>query len=321
MTRLDLAPGAYDEISSARIPGCVDALTQSIPALTTHACSLGYPGGFITRLREGTYAPHIIEHVAIALQNAIGHDVAHGKTRRGNAEGEYTIVFEHEHAGAGLRAAALAVDLVAHAFAGGPVPAMSALTELRAIATLPNDPLPDRAVRVGITGGTLRSETREELIRRGPFPDADLVDVSPGYLLNAGLPYAHSDLAIILDATPGDVSARYRDPERARTLVSVLADAIPEEAPVVCPADDAALHRYLLDHGHQLALCLATGRPLKAHREMANAIAWLEADQIAIERSGIRTVAYLDPRSPALPQLAAALAVALLGSDVSTGHG
>ena len=48
----------------------------------------------------------------------IGHDVGYGRTRGGDVEGEYTLVFEHMHEGVGLRAAALALETVQQAFAG-----------------------------------------------------------------------------------------------------------------------------------------------------------------------------------------------------------
>ena len=57
--------------------------------------------------------------------------------------------------------------------------------------------------------------------------DALLIDVAPGYLLQAGLPYAHSDIAIILDATSHRRARALRGRERAARLVGILADAVP----------------------------------------------------------------------------------------------
>src|SRR5919202_6267167 len=110
VTRMDLAVGTYEDISSAQVPGFTEALRAALPGLVEHRCSIGERGGFITRLRRGTYAPHIIEHVALELQLMIGHDVGYGKTRGGDVLGEYTIVIEHLHSGVGLRAAALALE-------------------------------------------------------------------------------------------------------------------------------------------------------------------------------------------------------------------
>src|SRR5262245_37889046 len=47
--------GVLEEFPSNKIPGFVDALVGMLPTLEDHACSLGRRGGFITRLREGTW--------------------------------------------------------------------------------------------------------------------------------------------------------------------------------------------------------------------------------------------------------------------------
>src|SRR5688500_15699607 len=194
VTRMDVTIGAYDEISSAHVPGVTAALVTAMPGLVEHRCSIGERGGFITRLRRGTYAPHIIEHVALELQGLIGHDVGYGRTRGGDQPGEYTIVFEHRSDVVGMRAAALALDAVQRAFAGTLDSVESAVAELRVIASQPAvQPLRARVV-CGITGGARRGETRDELTRLGVGVDADVVvDVAPAYILQAGLPYAHSE--------------------------------------------------------------------------------------------------------------------------------
>ena len=118
VTRLDLVVGRYDDISSADVPGVLDSLRRAMPGLIEHRCSIGQRGGFLQRLARGTYAPHIIEHVALELQVMAGLQVGYGKTRGGDAPGEYTVVFEHRHEQAGLRAGALALEIVQRAFGG-----------------------------------------------------------------------------------------------------------------------------------------------------------------------------------------------------------
>src|SRR6478672_4953791 len=140
VTRLDIAVGAYEDISSADVPGFTEALVSAMPGLEEHRCSIGERGGFITRLERGTYAAHIVEHVALELQTMIGHDVGYGRTRGGDAEGEYTLVFEHLHEGVGLRAAALALETVQQAFAGTLNGVDHAVAELSALAATPDVP-------------------------------------------------------------------------------------------------------------------------------------------------------------------------------------
>ncbi|HEV2641177.1 MAG TPA: hypothetical protein VGT98_00645, partial [Candidatus Elarobacter sp.] len=64
-----------------------------------------------------------------------------------------------------------------------------------------------------------------------------------------GLPYAHSDVAIILDANPTDVPPRYRDTERAARLMSIVADAVPRGGVVICPADAYLIRDLVRDAG------------------------------------------------------------------------
>jgi cyanophycin synthetase len=106
--------GVLEEFPSNRIPGFVDALVELLPTLEDHACSLGRRGGFITRLRDGTWVGHVAEHVALELQNLAGTDVRHGKTRGTGEYGRYNVIFEYREEQVGIEAGRMAVDLVNH---------------------------------------------------------------------------------------------------------------------------------------------------------------------------------------------------------------
>jgi len=82
--RLEVDLGPLEEWPSAKLgPAFIDRLIEALPGLHEHGCSYGEPGGFIRRLREdeGTWMGHILEHVAIELQNVAGEPVTFGKTR------------------------------------------------------------------------------------------------------------------------------------------------------------------------------------------------------------------------------------------------
>src|SRR6476661_5520073 len=190
--RMDLVVGAYEDISSADVPGFTEALVAALPGLEEHRCSIGERGGFITRLNRGTYAPHIIEHVALELQTMMGHEVGYGRTRGGDVEGEYTLVFEHAHEQVGLRAAALALETVQQAFDLVLESVDAAVAELTAIGTAPDTPPLHHRVLCGVTGGDGRAEAQRLLRDQLADPSSIVVDVSPGYLLQCGLPYARS---------------------------------------------------------------------------------------------------------------------------------
>ncbi len=313
VTRVDLAPGAYDDISSAAVPGFTGALLAALPGLWEHRCSVGERGGFAARLRDGTYAPHIVEHVGLELQTMAGHDVGYGRARGGDRPGEYTVVFEHLHAEVGLRSAALALEIVQRALAGTLDGVAGAVAELEALARAPDAPPLRHAVRCGVTGGGDRGAVRAEMLRRGVGAAERVVDVSPAYLLNAGLPYSASDVAVILDAEPRDVPERYRDPEMARKLVSVLADAVPAGGPAVVPAGEWDVHERAADAGCRLAVFADAGRLSARDARAAHAAAVVRGGRIVLECGGDSADGGpLDPGAPAAPQLAGALAVLAL---------
>jgi cyanophycin synthetase len=106
--------GSLEEFPSNAIPGFVDALIGLIPSLEDHACSLGRRGGFLTRLRDGTWAGHVAEHIALEFQNLAGTDVRHGKTRSAGKRGQYNVIYEFREEQVGIEAGKMAVGLVNH---------------------------------------------------------------------------------------------------------------------------------------------------------------------------------------------------------------
>ncbi|WP_119153026.1 cyanophycin synthetase [Caldimonas tepidiphila] len=84
--------GELEESPSNTIPGFVDRLVAWLPSLHAHHCSVGAPGGFIQRLRDGTWPAHILEHVTIELQNLAGMQTRFGKARETGVRGVYKLV-------------------------------------------------------------------------------------------------------------------------------------------------------------------------------------------------------------------------------------
>ncbi|MFT4197528.1 MAG: cyanophycin synthetase [Pseudoxanthomonas sp.] len=132
--RLELDLEALEDWPSARLgPGFVDALLAALPGLAEHGCSYREPGGLVRRLREGegTWLGHVLEHVAIELQNEAGEQVTFGKTRSaGEARpGVYNVIYEYAQREEGIAAGELALKLLTSL-----VP-----QELRGSETLPED--------------------------------------------------------------------------------------------------------------------------------------------------------------------------------------
>jgi cyanophycin synthetase len=114
MIRIQADIGALEEWPTNRLPGFTEKLLELLPSLSEHTCSLGKPGGFLMRLKEGTWMGHVIEHIAIELQVLAGMDVTRGKTRSVKGkERHYNIMYSYIHEEAGLCAGRIALDLVA----------------------------------------------------------------------------------------------------------------------------------------------------------------------------------------------------------------
>ena len=93
-----------------------DGLQRALPSLAAHGCSYREAGGFIRRLteEEGTWMGHIMEHVALEIQNIAGSGVSFGRTRSAGEPGIYNMVYAYKQRDVGLEAGHLALRLLMH---------------------------------------------------------------------------------------------------------------------------------------------------------------------------------------------------------------
>jgi len=154
LTVLDLED--LDGVASNSVPGFIDGLLRLLPTLHRHRCSVGHPGGFVERLRDGTYMGHIVEHVTLELQCLAGSPAGFGRTRKlGKTPGLYHVVCTYQLEPVAKEAFRIAVDLVtalAHARQfdpGAPLGALKDTASRRTIGTSTASVL-DAAARRGI---------------------------------------------------------------------------------------------------------------------------------------------------------------------------
>ncbi len=115
--RLELDLGALEQWPTVKLgAGFTDGLLAALPGLADHGCSYREAGGFIRRMREdgGTWLGHVLEHVAIELQNIAGEDVTFGRTRSisDDRPGVYSVVYEYIQKEEGVAAGELALKLL-----------------------------------------------------------------------------------------------------------------------------------------------------------------------------------------------------------------
>ncbi len=110
--QLTIDIGELEERPTDKIDGFTDRLVELIPTLQEHQCSLGRRGGFIERMRDGTWMGHVMEHVALELQSLAGSEVARGLTRSTERSGVYNVVYQYHQRDLGLAAGELSRRLL-----------------------------------------------------------------------------------------------------------------------------------------------------------------------------------------------------------------
>ena len=150
----DVRLGAFEQVSSADLPGFTDRLLEMLPTLHAHPCSRGASGGFVERLRDGTHIPHILEHVALELQTLAGSDVSFGRIVASGDEGGWWVIVAYDEEDVGIRAMREAVRLVRAAITGDAVDMNALVVDLEDLY---------EAVRLGPSTAAIV----EEAVRRG----------------------------------------------------------------------------------------------------------------------------------------------------------
>ena len=122
--------GILEDSPSNTIPGFYERLTAWIPTLVEHRCGIGERGGFLERLREGTWPGHILEHVTIELQNLAGMQSGFGKARSTGVRGVYKVVVRSRNEQVSHAALHAARDLILAAIHDKPFDVATAVAGL-----------------------------------------------------------------------------------------------------------------------------------------------------------------------------------------------
>ncbi|MEK6596068.1 MAG: acetate--CoA ligase family protein, partial [Pseudomonadota bacterium] len=90
--------GQLEDFPSDTIPGFYERLSEWLPSLIEHRCSYEERGGFLRRVKEGTWPCHILEHVTLELQNLAGMRGGFGRARETSVRGVYKVALSAWHA-------------------------------------------------------------------------------------------------------------------------------------------------------------------------------------------------------------------------------
>jgi len=125
--------GMLEDHPSDTIAGYYERLSAWLPGLIEHRCSVGERGGFLQRLKRGTWAGHVMEHVSLELQTLAGIDdkfFGFGRARETSERGVYKVVISTPDEVIGRTALTAARDLVMAAMNDEPFDVQAVVDEL-----------------------------------------------------------------------------------------------------------------------------------------------------------------------------------------------
>ncbi|PLC48973.1 cyanophycin synthetase [Pollutimonas subterranea] len=126
--------GELEDYPSNTIPGFYERLSAWLPSLIEHRCSVGERGGFLQRLKQGTWPAHILEHVTLELQSLAGMPGGLGRARETSTRGVYKVIVRAWHESVTTAALYAARDLVMAAIEDREFDVQAAVDQLRELA-------------------------------------------------------------------------------------------------------------------------------------------------------------------------------------------
>ena len=218
--------GDLEDSPSNTIPGFYERLTAWLPSLVEHRCGIGERGGFLQRLREGTWPGHILEHVTIELQNMAGMQSGFGKARSTGVRGVYKVVVRSRNEQVSRAALHAARDLVLAAMQDRSFDVAAAVSILRDMVD---------ALCLGPSTACIVDAATERGIPSIRLTEGNLVQLGYGAR-------QHRIWTAETDQTSAIAETISRDKDLTKSLLSACGVPVPEGRVVDSPADawDAA---------------------------------------------------------------------------------
>ncbi|MFM6986580.1 MAG: cyanophycin synthetase [Hydrogenophaga sp.] len=266
--------GQLEDFASHQIPGLNERLTRWLPALREHHCGVGEAGGFLQRLREGTWCGHVLEHVVIELLNLAGMPTGFGQTRSTSQRGVYRMVFRARDERAGRAALTQGHALLTAAIRDEPFDVPAAVDAVR------------RAIDAWYLGPSTACIVTAATERRIPhirLNDGNLVQLGHGAR-------QHRIWTAETDRTGAIAEAIAGDKDLTKTLLQAVGVPVPEGQVVSSPAEAWAAAQDIglpvvvkpsdANHGRGVSLELSD----QADIERAYGVADAEGSEVMVER-------------------------------------
>ncbi len=213
--------GALEDSPSNTIPGFYERLTDWLPTLVEHRCGVGERGGFLQRLKEGTWPGHILEHVTIELQNLAGMQSGFGKARETSKRGVYKVVVRSRNEDVSRAALTDARDLILAAMEDRAYDVAAAVARLHEMVD---------ALCLGPSTACIVDAATDRGIPSIRLTEGNLVQLGYGVR-------QHRIWTAETDQTSAIAESISRDKDLTKTLLQACGVPVPEGRIVDSPAD------------------------------------------------------------------------------------
>ncbi len=215
--------GELEDLPSDKIPGLYERLEAWLPGLIEHRCNYDERGGFLRRLKEGTWAGHIMEHIVLELMTLAGLPDGFGRTRETTTRGVYKLVVSNFHEECTRLALEIGRELLLAAIHDDPFDISQAIKPLRRKV--------DRKYLGPSTAAIVNAAEARKIPHIRLLDDGNLVQLGYGAAMRR-------IWTAETDSTSAIAETISRDKDLTKTLISSVGVPVPEGREVE-NADDA----------------------------------------------------------------------------------
>ncbi|HEY9061093.1 MAG TPA: cyanophycin synthetase [Pseudobacteroides sp.] len=170
IVRLQIKLGELADIPTKDIGNINEKIVDLFPGIKEHKCCTGYVGGFVDRLKEGTYLAHVTEHLCLETLRILGYDIKHGKARQVKDD-IYHVIFTCPHTTIGKACGLFIIDTLRNLIDGKTVNMETEIEKLKKLCV---------RYDIGISTGAVISEANKRGIPVSLVNDGDIVRLGYG---------------------------------------------------------------------------------------------------------------------------------------------
>lgn len=266
--------GVLEDSPSNTIPGFYERLSAWLPTLIEHRCGVGERGGFLQRLREGTWPGHILEHVALELQNLAGMQSGFGKARSTGVRGVYKVVVRSRNEQVTRAALHAARDLILAAMQDKPFDVAGTVAHLHEMVD---------SLCLGPSTASIVDAATER--------DIPSIRLTEGNLVQLGYGACQRRIwTAETDQTSAIAEGISRDKDLSKSLLAACGVPVPEGRVVESPEDAWQAAESIgvpvvvkpsdANHGRGVSIDLTTREEIEAAYHLADA----EGSEVMVER-------------------------------------